>query len=119
MTTRNIYFAILLIGTLAIHAVTAHAQSNARSLTLPQKEELKVAASTVEDTCRSFGSALLETESEGKCPKNAAPQPKGAWILTFTPYDGQAPPFFSLATFSSDGVVINTAAAAVDPGATN
>ena len=62
MTTRTIFFASLLIGTLAIHAATAQAQSNVRSLTLPQKKELKVAASTLEDTCRISVSALLEIE---------------------------------------------------------
>ncbi len=107
MTTRKIFFASLVIGTLAIQAATANAQSRARGASLPQNEELRVIPAVAEDTCRLSAS---EDESGRGYPRTGAPQMKGAWILSFTPNSEDSPPFSSLATFSSDGLVINTAA---------
>jgi len=106
MTTRRIFVVLTLTAIAVIQASTAQAQSNTRGAILTQDKELKV--SPLEDTCSS---PLLQPRLTGECPKATAPQLKGSWLITFNPVSGDAPlAFASLATFTSDGGVINTAA---------
>src|SRR5574341_1317313 len=106
MTTKKIFFASLLIGMIAIQAATAQAQSNPGGVLLPQNEELKL--SPVEEICRLY---LLNSQVVSECSRSKPPQLKGSWMITFTPRsESEAPPFTSLATFTPDGGVINSAA---------
>lgn len=102
--TKRIFCTALLIGMLAILAATGHAQAQPRDVRIPQDETLRVTAAA--DATQSLPAGVAALIGN---PKYWTPQLKGAWNLTFTPYSGCVLPFASLATFSSEGVITNTA----------
>src|SRR5262249_13541324 len=106
MTAKRIFAALTLTAIVITQAATAQAQSNTCGAVLPQDEELIIRS--VEEKCLPV---FLQPQLTGECPKANAPQLKGAWLITFNPFPRDAShAFISLATFTSDGGVLNSSA---------